>query len=114
MNPKTKQEVFNQVATHLLDQNCRAEVLGDCRYRGADGTRCAVGCLIPDSVYRPELEGHTIGAEAVLWVLSSIGLTPHINLLVKLQYLHDVALPETWRDRLTKLAEEEGLSMVPV
>ena len=27
-----------------------------CRYRGPDGTACAVGCLIPDELYDPLIE----------------------------------------------------------
>ena len=30
-----------------------------CAYRGYDGTKCAVGCLIPDDVYSPFMENKT-------------------------------------------------------
>lgn len=47
------QEVFTKVATHLLKQGRRAlfaEKNGfrSCAYRGDNGTKCAVGCLIKD------------------------------------------------------------------
>ncbi len=56
----TKQEIFDKVKAHLLAQGKRA-VNGDgnCMYRGMDGTKCAVGCLIPDELYTPLLENHS-------------------------------------------------------
>lgn len=56
----TKQEIFNTVATHLFTQGVRASSPdGDfCFYRAPDGKKCAVGCLIPDELYKPDME-HT-------------------------------------------------------
>lgn len=64
----TPQEIFDTVATHLFAQGQRAFVhesevddVNDagCRYRMADGKRCAVGCIMPDENYRPEFEGQS-------------------------------------------------------
>ena len=62
----TAQEVFDQVAKHLLTQMKKsvakraAESASDskdyCMYRGFDGTKCAAGCLISDDEYKPEFE----------------------------------------------------------
>lgn len=48
----------HRIAAHLAAQRGRA-VSADkaCAYRGADQTMCAVGCLIPDEVYDPGMEG---------------------------------------------------------
>ena len=47
-----------RIAEHLAAQRAQA-VSADkaCRYRGQKGAMCAVGCLIPDEEYDPEMEG---------------------------------------------------------
>ena len=45
------QQIFDKVATHLLTQNARSAAEGSCLYRSPSGLKCAVGCLISDSVY---------------------------------------------------------------
>lgn len=35
---------------------------GGCMYRAPNGSKCAVGCQIPDELYDPEMEGTTISA----------------------------------------------------
>ena len=95
----TPQEIFDTVAKHLFAQGRRAtiretdiygEVSAACRYRAEDGTKCAVGALIPDEVYDPKMEGYDVDC-----VLSSDpGYLPewmHDNaeLLRALQTAHD-------------------------
>lgn len=67
------QEIFDKVATHLFAQGEKA-ISGDgsCVYRGADGAMCAVGCLIPNEVYTPAMEG--LKAHALL---SEEGFIPY-------------------------------------
>ena len=55
-----KQEVFNKVAAHLLAQGKPALKGEDCVYRSKDGLKCAIGCLIPDENYTPEMERKSI------------------------------------------------------
>ena len=54
------QEIFNKVATHLFAQGERSIEtdfeLPTCLYRGPNGTKCAVGALIPDEEYDERLE----------------------------------------------------------
>lgn len=57
-NQAEAQEIFNKVATHLLTQGKRSVASdGSCMYRGPEGTKCAIGCLIEDDEYHPLLEG---------------------------------------------------------
>ena len=59
-----QQEIFDKVATHLIAQGKQSLGYWDglegsdltCSYRGADGTMCAAGCLIPDDEYDDEFE----------------------------------------------------------
>ena len=62
----TRQEMFNAAARQLLNQGGPALTPGGpfgtdrCAYRGPNGTRCAVGALIPDELYDPAMEGKPV------------------------------------------------------
>lgn len=83
----TDQEIFDTVVTFLVKQGKRAVELG-CMYRTEDGLKCAVGCLIPDELYKDEME-----KPGVVSLLNSFPeldfLKPHVDLLVSLQSAHD-------------------------
>jgi hypothetical protein len=107
----TAQEVFDQVAKHLLTQGCKSESLDDsglqtCKYRGENGTSCAAGCLIADDEYDPEMEGHT-------WkCLKEYGFVGehHYYLIADLQFIHDYYPPSEWRKELSIYAVNKNLS----
>lgn len=99
-----RQAIFETVARHLFAQGKRAvgeytyiDQFGDkrtttgCMYRGSDNTRCAVGVLIPDEAYRPEMEGR--GVVEVLEMCHdqawAAALYEHRYLLRALQQVHD-------------------------
>ena len=109
----TLQEIFTKVARHLLTQKVKS--FGSdagCLYRGPNGTSCAVGCLIQEEHYDPELEGNVVNALSVQDSLNASGIqvTPEtIHLLEELQLLHDESQPETWPTDLAELAQELGL-----
>lgn len=83
---KSKQEIFDTVVNHLHKQGKPAEVGNTCRYRTEDGLMCAVGCLIPDDKYKPEMEGHV--AYDILRILPP-EVAEHIEMLDDLQWIHD-------------------------
>lgn len=90
LNDATPQEVFDQVATHLLTQNARSTGgdRGGCFYRSPTGLKCAAGCLIADDEYRGRMdEGNSTWRD-----LFQRGLIPtrrHMNLIEELQNAHD-------------------------
>jgi len=53
------QAVVDKVLKHLWDQGeCSRDPFGsECAYRGRNGTKCAIGILIPDDIYSPNMEG---------------------------------------------------------
>jgi hypothetical protein len=52
-----EQEIFDRVAVHLLTQKVHSiNGIGECCYRGNNNTRCAVGCLIDDEEYHPDMK----------------------------------------------------------
>jgi hypothetical protein len=101
----TAQEVFNQVADHLLTQMKVSKVetkkdIFDCQYRGEDNTSCAAGCLISDKEYGKHFENKS-------WAnLARRGLVPnaHTVLIGELQNVHDENDPEMWKISLMDIA----------
>lgn len=106
----TAQEVFDQVAKHMLTQGVRssgtiietdgAESKG-CKYRGDNGLMCAAGCLIADDEYNPEMENK-------MWeAMVRHGFAPpaHKDLIKYLQEVHDTSDAESWRKLLRNIAE---------
>jgi hypothetical protein len=100
----TTRELFERVAAHLLAQGKRSMLYKSCRYRGEDGTRCAVGCLIDDAHYSVAIEDATIASMAVQEAVEgTIGrrLTDPERLMLRdLQALHDADDPVFWPQRL--------------
>ena len=111
MEPMTRQEVFDTVATHLMTQRERASLNGQCQYKDPEGLKCAVGCLIPDDVYSPQMEGKSV--RVLLASSPGIMLRPlaaHLNMLSSLQDVHDRVHVSHWSRRLFRIAETYGLS----
>jgi len=108
----TKQDVFDQVARHLIRQGRRSEKPKNisnsadfvCMYRLEDKA-CAAGCLIGDDEYNAEMEYQT-------WdELMATSKVPkdHANLIVPLQAIHDNCGPLDWEENLKVLAENSNL-----
>lgn len=55
-----RQEIFDTALAHLRSQGkpslIKKEGNISCQYRDLDGNMCAVGALIPDSLYHPDME----------------------------------------------------------
>lgn len=115
----SNQEIFDAVAKHLLIQNKRSLTRSrshsgeTCAYRGKGGTKCALGCLIPDANYSPELEGYPVDNLAVVNALP-FSLQPEgMELLGTLQALHDFVTPSSWYNELAKIAKKFNLQFNP-
>lgn len=108
----TKQEIFDRVCAHLLAQG-RPSLDGDaCLYRGPDGHKCAVGCLIKDEFYSPDIEGLNVYQDSVIVALRcSIGQVSESarNLLSDLQAVHDDVDSSFWALTLKKVARKRKL-----
>lgn len=113
----TEQEVFDQVARHLLTQQkvSYSPSHDMCAYRSPFGA-CAAGCLIADDEYTPEMEGKA-------WDQLVMGCNvphKHTELISTLQAVHDEShdlmdqapnnVVSEWRHRLEEVAEEFQLS----
>lgn len=108
---KSEQQAFTYVWKRVLNQGKPSKVrVEGCLYRGPGGLRCAVGWLLPDEYYTPDLEG-LIPTEAGF---PDLGYDP--KFLVKLQYCHDDASSdesrfcELFKTKMAHLARSRGLS----
>ncbi len=111
----TPQEVYDKVKTHLLTQGKRAvvedhpNVYPEGVYRTAAGLKCAIGCLIPDELYNPDLEGASACSPGVWGLISQAhdlaeSLRPLIHAL---QGVHDNPLlnpAKDWEPALQNIA----------
>ena len=102
--------IFNKVSEHLLKQNAKSTNKKLCLYRDGNGMKCAIGCLISDEFYTPELEGKCLlwdgDKTAVFRALEKSGIYTDklpISLLSALQQIHDTESPSDWPDSLTYL-----------
>lgn len=106
----TQQQVFDQIALHMLTQNERSTAdKGGCAYRGTGGLMCAAGCLISDDEYTPEMD-----TQNMTWAMivdDGLATSDHFELISSLQHLHDERLPIYWRASLRRIAVGHELSM---
>ena len=114
------QSIFDQVARHLLTQKKRslrrprpaANLI--CAYRGDNGLKCAVGCLISDEDYDPSMEGLSVREGAVRDWRFKRGYTMFGELLLRLQEVHDFHEPEHWPRLLASVATYFGLNTMAI
>lgn len=122
-----KQEIFDTVAKHLFSQGQRAMMNNNhgldgeyCAYRGENGMKCAVGVLIPDDMYDPDMDkfgGDGTSIDCILHKYpDKVPEWFHENsvFLESLQDIHDSAsnwvCTEEMKHRLSELAEELNLN----
>lgn len=85
------QEIFNTVSLHLINQRCKSvdEQSYFCCYRGPNGLKCAIGCLIPDNMYIKKMDN----GYNVMQLVAEFNLPEYFNdnseLLKLLQIVHD-------------------------
>lgn len=108
----TNQEIFDKVAEHLLVQNEQAydETSQKCCYRDDHGRKCAVGCLIPDSLYSSIVEGTPVKEVLPAWPDMLPGCDwSACGFLGVLQRIHDCEPPVYWPDSLRAAARAWNL-----
>lgn len=107
----TPQEIFDKVTVHLLTQNLKSRETpwgGDCKYRDSRGHKCAVGILIPDELYKPEMEGASYSALRRLY--PELGFNDwDTTLPSELQMMHDYKEPYEWKKELKEIAAQYEL-----
>lgn len=109
-----KQEIFNKVYEALLEQGKSSTKNGICKYRGQGGSKCAIGHLIPDELYNPNIEGLMFNSLPE-YILENIleNNEDCKSLLLRLQRAHDQQLNfygiKEWKERMKEIADEFNL-----
>lgn len=102
----TTQQVFDQVAEHLLTQGKKCQSYGRCLYLNEEGLKCAAGCLIAADEYKDEFEGKGWGE----LVAGGYVADSQQYLMRDLQRIHDDQDPSEWSDSLYDLTIGYGLN----
>ena len=103
----TPQEAFDKVCLHLDAQGHQSTKNGCCAYRGFNGDKCAIGCLIPDENYVSSIEGNVLEN----LIDDGIIITPlSIDFLDGLQMAHDRHLWCDIKFELLNVAERHRLN----
>lgn len=104
---KTMQEMFDTVLAHARRQQARSVINGQCAYRGKNGLMYFVGCLIPNELYQPVMEGRSCRSQFIVTVLYGLGYDD--NFCRELQLIHDTFLPPDWEYHFRQTATTYGL-----
>lgn len=111
MIPSTEEmtAMSEKIRDHLNTQRARATILDDygyprCLYRADGGLMCAVGCLIPNERYNPELEGPCASTPCITRAVLGYDLPEDVSgdafryLLNEWQRYHDSDEYQDWID----------------
>jgi hypothetical protein len=107
LHKATAQEVFDQIALHLITQGKRSERANYCAYKSKGGLKCAAGCLISDDEYNP-------GLESLNWLdlmVKKMVPNEHGGLILELQNIHDRGSVSNWPVQLKTLASIHNLEV---
>lgn len=102
---RTDKDVFDYVSSFLLNQNKRSSIddIG-CAYRGYNGEKCAIGCIIADEFYQSKFESQSVYdldiQSAIANSLPNYSLNDYF--LNKLQSLHDSVEVNLWEVNLSR------------
>ena len=109
-NMLSNREIFEKVKNHLLTQNARSESDDglSCLYRGPNGLKCAVGCLIKDEYFSEyffkNFNTAKVSDKDVLHVLELSGVSvDNLELLRGLQGIHDYSPVVDWKEKLERI-----------
>ncbi len=114
----TNQEAFDIAYKGLAAQGFRRSIVADesdamsCRYRGPNGLKCAIGHLIPDSLYQPEWDQGL----SLHRVISVCGLgSVRLDLINAMQNAHDsCGTPSEMNEQMRELANDFDLTIPQV
>lgn len=112
----TEQQIFDQVAVHLLTQNEVSQQTSTghgfsyCNYRNPKGLKCAAGCLIADDEYLAEMDNGKDTSWLDLATKRNLVPTAHAEFIRDLQIIHDTSLASHWFDQLSEFAKAHDLN----
>jgi hypothetical protein len=118
IRPKNNQDAYDKVLKAIRKQKyiqSNDDSEGICAYRGSNGLRCAAGHLIPNSLYRKEMEGKHISAlKRIYPEIEKYFENAEAYLLADLQMAHDFNLSREgnsldWETKMKQIAFDYSL-----
>jgi hypothetical protein len=117
----TARDIYERVRTHLLTQRAVSEdENGSCRLRSGNGRKCAIGSLVADDVYQPEIEGIGISYYrhakdgSLLRALYASEVNAYdpdiVELLIELEEVHDDFDVEEWPSLLAQVGKRHAFA----
>lgn len=108
--------MFDKAVAGLAEQGFQRSIAQDglCKYRGPDGMRCAIGYLIPDDKYVPDMEFSSIARNNLVIHAIGVDLSDDSMLpwLTGLQRCHDHGhSTDSMCARLVLFARENALKI---
>lgn len=108
-------QLIKDISAHLAKQRKQSRYHTMCAYRGANDTMCAVGFLLPDELYEPNIEGCGVRTllggipkfQEHLTNLYGDNLQQIEQVLVVAQRFHDTSLYTTLLKEDPELSDEE-------
>ncbi len=111
----SSQQIFTKSATHLLKQGKQALKGTEARYRIGENVGCALFPFTKVGYNKGrKIEGKNVkhpDVQAVLWQ-NGVNVEKDLDLIEKLQDVHDHYAPILWPDMLAAIAKEHDLKMV--
>jgi hypothetical protein len=106
----TEQQVFDQMAVHMLTQNQRSFMDDNetCAYRNGHELMCPAGCLFSDEEYK-KIKPDDRGTWRTL-VENELVPSYHCALISDVQSIHDQHEPHEWLTRLQGVIQRYGFS----
>jgi hypothetical protein len=91
----TMQQEFDAVVQHLYRQGRPSFEDDHCKYRTEDGLMCAVGCRIPNEMYKPEMDNSiSTGLGDLLHMYDfPQEVFTYQEMFIRLQSIHDAWQP---------------------
>lgn len=113
----TAQEIFDTTYDAVMAQGVPSTHQGTCKYRGENGTKCALGFLIDDETASLWDKQHS-NITGILPRMIPDHLWPHLDLLYQIQMCHDDAtcdyvdpFPTAFHKRMVIVADRFNLTM---
>jgi hypothetical protein len=109
---KSTIELFDKIKSHLLTQKIKSvDSAGICKYRDDFGNKCALGCLLTDDMYSPNLEGISLAhspelrsiLEPLIGVEGSEEFNNNLKMLTSLQIIHDEVGIDHWIEHINEV-----------
>ncbi len=122
-----RQEAFNKIYTHAQQKRKSFDEINlKCLYRGPNGAKCFIGCLIPDEVCPDKVDygvaitdilklcGIDLGSIARDLVTGEDERTENFYFYNNLQQIHDNHSPQEWNYLLQEFAKAYELTIPSV